>query len=107
MSDDNQILVPPSFVALYTDARHRLSVPARELAARYELCEDLAQHLTDHCRGVHIDIGADAQDVLQRCLAGLLQPDSGVSEAEARWTVTRLAELLNWPHEGLPGPASA
>jgi hypothetical protein len=102
VSEDNQAFVPPSFQALYRDARGRWTLPLRDVAARCELCEDLAQHLTEHCRGVHVDIGADAQDVLGRCLQGLLQPESGVSPEEARWVVTRLAELLNWPHPGLP-----
>lgn len=108
MSEDNQTFVPASFQALYRDARGRWTRPPHEVAARCELCEDLAQHLTDHCRGVHVDIGADAQDVLSRCLQGLLQPESGVSAHEAHWVVTRLAELLNWPHPNLgdaPGAA--
>jgi hypothetical protein len=40
--------------------------------------------------------GATEQDVLERVLAGLRQPDSGVDEAEAQWIVRRLAELLAW-----------
>lgn len=102
MSDDNQTLVPASFQALYRDARGRWTRPPREVAERCELCEDLAQHLTDHCRGIHVDIGADTAEVLDRCMSGLLQPESGVSSDEARWVVTRLAELLNWPHPDLP-----
>jgi len=105
VSDDNQTFVPPSFQALYRDARGRWTLPPREVAVRCELCEDLAQHLTDHCRGVHVDIGADAQDVLTRCLQGLLQPESGVSVNEAHWVVTRLAELLNWPRPALGAEA--
>ena len=101
MSDEYQIEVPPSFTLLYSDARHRLTVPLRELRDRYEMCEDLAQHLTEHCRSIHVEIGVDEQDVLQRCHQGLLTPDSGVTEAEAMWVVTRLAELLGWPHAGL------
>jgi hypothetical protein len=102
VSDDNQTFVPPSFQALYRDARGRWTMPPAHVATRSELCEDLAQHLTDHCHGVHIDIGADAQDVLHRCLEGLLQSESGMSPAEAHWVVVRLAELLNWPHPDLP-----
>jgi hypothetical protein len=97
MSDENQIFVPASFQALYRDSRGRWVLPPQGVATRYELCEDLAQHLTEHCRGVHIDIGADSAEVLGRCLQGLLQPDAGVAAEEAQWVVTRLAELLNWP----------
>lgn len=102
MSDDNQVYVAPSFQALYRDARHRWTLPPGEVAARHELCEDLAQHLTTHCQNVHVEIGAETDEVLERCQQGLLTPESGVSEAEASWVVTRLAELLGWPHPGLP-----
>ncbi len=98
MSDGgSQIEIPPSFLALWCDARGRLQSSAAHVMARYEICEDLANHLTEHCRNVHVEIGADEQDVLRRCHLGLCNPDSGVSEAEALWIVTRLAELLYWP----------
>ena len=46
MSDDSQLFVPPSFVAVHTlPGRIKPSLPAAELAQRYELCEDLAQML--------------------------------------------------------------
>ena len=102
MSDEYQIEIPPSFTALYSDARHRLPVPLRTLRDRYEVCEDLAQHLTGHCRGIHVEIGVDEQEVLARCRQGLLSPEAGVSPAEADWVVTRLAELLEWPRPGAP-----
>lgn len=102
MSDEYQIEIPPSFTALHSDARKRLTIPLRELRDRYEVCEDLAQHLTEHCRSIHVEIGVDEQEVLDRCLKGLLSPDGAVREAEAVWVVTRLAELLGWPHPGLP-----
>jgi hypothetical protein len=97
MSDEYQIEIPPSFTALYLDARQRLSIPLRELRERYEMCEDLAQHLTEHCRNIHVEIGVDEQEVLARCHQGLLTPESGVSSTESAWVVTRLAELLSWP----------
>ena len=106
MSDEYQIEIPPSFTTLYCDARQRLTVPLRELRARYELCEDLAQHLTDHCRSIHVEIGVDEQEVLSRCHKGLCTPDGAVTEAEATWVVIRLAELLGWPHAGLTGLCS-
>ena len=59
MSDVYQIEIPPSFIALHADARGRLTVPVQALRERYELCEDLAQHLTEHCRGIHVEIGVD------------------------------------------------
>ena len=45
MSDDYQIHIPPSFFALYTDARQRLAEPIATVRERYEVCEDLANHL--------------------------------------------------------------
>lgn len=107
MSDEYQIEIPPSFTVLYSDARKRLTIPLRELRDRYEVCEDLAQHLTEHCRSIHVEIGVDEQEVLERCLKGLLSPDGAVREVEAVWVVTRLAELLGWPHPGLPQPEDA
>lgn len=96
MSDDCQIHIPPSFFALHTDARHRLSVPLAEVRARYEICEDLAQHLVDHGKTMEHGMGLSEDEVLRRCRAGLLSPDAGVSSHEATWVVRRLAELLGW-----------
>ena len=106
MSDAYQSEIPPSFMALHADARGRLTVPVPALRERYELCEDLSQHLTEHCRSIHVEIGVDEQEVLQRCELGLISPEGVVSAPEARWVVTRLAELLGWPHAGLT-PAEA
>jgi hypothetical protein len=104
MSDEYQITIPPSFMALFQDARHRLTVPVAELRDRYEVCEDLANHLTEHCRSIHVEIGVDEQEVLRRCHLGLCVPEAGVSAPEAGWVVIRLAELLGWPWpEGLAG----
>lgn len=106
MSDEYQIDVPPSFFALYTDRRQRLTAPLREVRARYEACEDLANHLVDHARTVLFQLGVAEDDVLERCLRGLEVPESGVTVPEARWVVNRLAELLGWPF--LPeAPAAA
>ena len=83
MDDDNQILVPPSFMAVYTDARGRLTDKADAVRTRYELCEDLAGHLVEHA---------------------LCTAESGVSMPEATWIVTRLAELLVWQCPLLQAP---
>ena len=97
MSDENQIQPPPSFIALYTDARHRLAEPLAVVRARYELCEDLAQQLVEHGQHVHHDLGVSEDEVLLRCHTGLRSDDSGFSGAEAGWIIRRLAELLGWP----------
>ena len=97
MYDDNQTFVPESFIALYRDTRQRLTISRDMLAERYELCEDLANLLTDHCSTVHFRDGVDEATVLQRCHLGLLAPPTSVEANEAEWVVRRTAELLGWP----------
>lgn len=97
MSEGSQVMVPSSFQALYREGPGRWILPVQDVADRYELCEDLAQHLSEHCRSLQVEVGVDSGEVLQRCLQGLLQAEAGVSHAEAHWVVTRLAELLAWP----------
>ena len=53
MTDEYQIDIPPSFFAVYTDARQRLSEPIAVVRARYEICEDLASHLVGHAQLQH------------------------------------------------------
>lgn len=102
MSDEYQIHIPPSFEAVYRDARHRLTVSRDEFRARYELCEDMAQLLVERSQAVHHDQGVEEDEILARTQAGLASAESGFSPAEALWVVIRLAELLGWRHEGLP-----
>ncbi len=106
--DHNQIEVPPSFLALFTDPRRqRLTAPPATVRARYELCEDLASHLAGQAQSVHQDTPAEQQAFLRQCHDGLRMPAAGVAEGEAAWVVWRLAELLDWPPlaglAGLPG----
>ncbi len=96
MTDDSQILVPDSFIAVYSDARRRLTARREVITARYELCEDMAQMLVEHCRTVHFRDGVDDAQILDRCLRGLLTEPATVSADEARWVVQRCAELLDW-----------
>jgi hypothetical protein len=105
MDDDNQIHVPPSFMAVYSDARGRLTASAGEVRARYELCEDLAGHLVEQAQMLyHVQAPSEAE-ILRRIHAGLCAAESGVSVPEATWITTRLAELLNWPCPELVAPA--
>ncbi len=97
MHDEYQIHIPPSFTAVHSDSRQRLTLALADLRDRYEVCEDLANHLVEHCKGIHVEVGVDEQEVLRRCHLGLSSPESGVSVGEAVWVVTRLAELLQWP----------
>ena len=97
MDDDNQIHVPPSFMAVYSDARGGLTERADVVRTRYELCEDLAGHLVEQAQTLyHVQAPSEAE-ILRRIYAGLASAESGVSGDEAVWVTTRLAELLNWP----------
>jgi hypothetical protein len=106
VSEDSQIVVPPSFVALFVPpGRIKPTEPREVIAGRYELCEDLAQALVERAQAVHFDCGADEAEVLRRIGAGLLAGPALVGEAEARWVVRRLAELLGWPDPAAAGDA--
>jgi hypothetical protein len=100
MSDDNQIFIPPSFFAVYSDARKRLLEPIGVVRERYEICEDLANHLVGHAQIQHHTEVPVESEILRRIHAGLAMPEAGVSSAEAGWIVQRLAELLGWPSLG-------
>ena len=95
MSSDSQIFVPPSFIALFVaPGRLKASAAHDHIAERYELCEDLSQMLLETAQAQRWRLGVTGSDVLERIQRGL--PDSGLdlSEAEAGWVMTRLAELL-------------
>lgn len=97
MTDEYQIDIPPSFFAVYTNARQRLAEPIGVVRQRYEICEDLANHLVGHAQLQHHTEVPVESDILRRIHTGLASPGAGVSPAEAAWIVQRLAELLEWP----------
>jgi hypothetical protein len=98
MSDDNQAIIPRSFVELFMPAGAvRPREPRAVIAERYELCEDMAQMLTEHAKAKLFELGVAEQDVLQRVHRGLLAEGSVLSADEAGWVACRLAELLDWP----------
>ena len=97
MSDDQLTPLPASFLALYQGARGRLMDSAAHVRERYELCEDLANQLVAMAQALHHDERLAEDEVLGRMHTGLAQPEAGLREDEARWVVTRLAELLRWP----------
>lgn len=98
MPEQNQIVIPPSFIALFVPpGRHRPSEPRDVIAARYELCEDLASLLTEKAKTLQWELGVTEADVLERVHRGLLGGEAGLSDAEAFWVTCRLAELLQWP----------
>jgi hypothetical protein len=102
MSEGNQTYLPESFTALYVPpGKVKPSIGLREMAERYELCEDLANLLTEKAANMQFTLGITEDLVLQQCELGLLAEPAVVSPLEARWVVCRLAELLNWPMDQL------
>lgn len=104
MSHDFPFEIPPSFMALYLrPGRLKPSAPREEIAGRYELCEDMANMLTEFATNMLFSLGITEADVLARCRQGLEGEDAVLSPAEADWVVCRLAELLGWPFAQRPG----
>lgn len=98
MSDDSQVEIPQSFIALYlAPGRSKPSLPRAELAQRYELCEDLSNMLSPTAQEMLHGLGIAESDVLLRCHQGLCTEPAVVSPAEAGWVICRLAELNAWP----------
>lgn len=103
MSDESQIEVPPSFVALFVPPGRIKPTASREhIHQRYELCEDLASMFVDTAQTKLWELGITQADVLSRIHAGLLAGAGGVQTNEAQWVICRLAELLGWDASGLP-----
>lgn len=98
MTEEFQIHIPPTFMALYVPpGKIKPTLGLREMATRYELCEDLAQLLTEKAANLQFTLGITEDLVLLQCEQGLLAEPAVVNPAEARWVVCRLAELLQWP----------
>jgi hypothetical protein len=96
MSSESQLIVPPSFLALYLrQPGNKLTAPREHVLQRYELCEDMAQMLVDTTRDKLFSLGVDEQSVLQRTYDGLQDSDALVLD-EPLWVVRRLAELQAW-----------
>ena len=102
MDDTSQIQPPPSFADLFRTRSGKLSASIGEVVQRYELCEDLACHLTEQAQTLYHSGNSSEEQVLLGMHAGLVSPDAGVSAPEARWITLRLAELLGWRSPALP-----
>lgn len=98
MSDDSsQIVVPPSFIALFVPPGRIKPIASREhITERYEYCEDLATMLVDTAQARLAQLRVTEDDVLQRIRQGLESGEAGVDGTEAGWVMQRLAELLGW-----------
>ncbi len=98
MYDHNQSELPRSFIELFMAPGATKPRETRAaIAARYDLCEDMAQMLTEHASAKLLELGVTEQDVLERMHLGLLQDTTAITAPEAQWIVCRLAELLDWP----------
>jgi len=96
--EPTQITIPPSFIDLFVaPGRSRPVESQAQLASRHELCEDMAQMLTETARVRLYELGIAESDVLDRIHRGLRAEPSPLSAPEATWVVCRLAELLAWP----------
>ena len=97
MSEENQIVVPPSFAMLFVKlGRVKPNASHQHILTRYEFCEDLATMLMDHAKSRLWELGVAQVDVLERIHRGLLSDGAGVEPVEATWVIRRLAELLDW-----------
>jgi hypothetical protein len=95
---EDQRPVPRSFFELFVPPGRIKPTESRQvIAARYELCEDLAQTLAGQWQSGPAASQMDSADSLRRVFAGLCDAQSGVSALEAAWTVCRTAELLDQP----------
>jgi hypothetical protein len=65
--DDSQILGPESFTALFVPpGRLRPTETHEHIAQRHELCEDMAQMLTETAQTKRFELGVTEADVLTR-----------------------------------------
>ena len=97
MSDDNQIIIPPSFIAIFVEpGRIKPSASKEHIHERYDLCEDMANLLTEQASNKLWELGITKSDVLQRIGNWLAETDIGLTQPEADWVVKRLAEILGW-----------
>jgi hypothetical protein len=101
MSDgNNQIIIPPSFIALFVEpGRTKPNASREHIYARYDLCEDMANLLTEQASNKLWELGITEADVLERISQGLHGEGIGLSAVEAQWVVRRLAEILGWSND--------
>lgn len=106
MSEDNQVEIPQSFIALFIEpGRSKPAATRFFIAERYELCEDMANLLTQTAQEMLHGLGITEADVLQRCFQGLNAEGAVVNAQEAEWVVRRFAELSSWQQPALLVPS--
>jgi len=93
MDNDNQIFIPDSFSTLHATPGGRPTLPRAELVARYELCEDMANALVEHCQAIHFRDGVDEAEALPQGLAGRAGGADAAASALGRHANRRAARL--------------
>ena len=89
---DNQIHVPPSFMAVYSDARNRLTEKPAVVRTRYELCEDLASHLVEHAQTLyHVQAPSEAEGCWPAGASGRISSAAPRPAAARAWSASRSA----------------
>jgi hypothetical protein len=100
LSDDFQLDIPQSFIALFLKPGSVKPDASRAfIAQRYELCEDMATMLTQTAQEMLHGKSLSESRILQNIYAALCAAPSDqsvVSPVEAEWVVRRLAELSGW-----------
>ena len=97
MTEEFQIHIPDSFMTLYVPpGRIKPMLGQRDLATRYELCEDLALTLAPTASQMQLARDLHTSAVLAQCLQAITGEDAVLDLPEARWVMCRLAELLDW-----------
>jgi hypothetical protein len=91
-------VMPKSLLVDYGGKLYAPGCTPPEMFERWDICEDLAQQLSG--KAIEAKTGERAYmaeaDILAEFLEQLLEKDWG-SDAEMRWVVRRIAELLQWP----------
>jgi hypothetical protein len=98
MYDENQTVIPRPFIELFIpQGASKPTEPRAVIAERYELCEDMAQMLSEPALEKQAETGDATRRVLLQIHQGLLADPAVVTRDEAGWVTCRLAELLGWP----------
>ncbi len=97
MTDERQIHIPASFLALYTSPGRARPLASRAwLEQRHDLCEDLALLLAEQVKDKVWQLGITEADALARIEVGLGTLALELSDSECQWVMTRVNELLSF-----------
>jgi hypothetical protein len=97
MTQDRQIVIPASFIALYIPAGKVRPIATREwLEERHDLCEDFATLLAGQVKEKVWTLGITQEDALERVARALETPPLDMSAPESDWVMRRLHEILTF-----------